>query len=134
MSISRFRLRRESVSLSQTCGTTPARVRIDVDPFTFQSSKGTTTVKLGIQSAKGVGIPTSVRLQERGFRRAWETLPMGDVGAGVKVNVSPHARIRFEVRDYISPPPSKVIATAPGVTISGVLNDIQGLATIGYVW
>ncbi len=63
-----------------------------------------------------------------------ENLPVGDAGAGVKFDINPHARMRFEIRDYLSPTPSKVIATAPGVTIGGVLNDIQALASIGYTW
>ena len=63
-----------------------------------------------------------------------ENLPVGDAGAGVKFDINPHARMRFEIRDYISPTPSKVIAAAPGVTIGGVLNDIQALASIAYTW
>ena len=50
------------ISLSQTSGTTPARVRIDVNPAAFQQAKGTTIATLNIQSAKGVGIPAGVRL------------------------------------------------------------------------
>ena len=34
-----------------------------------------------------------------------------------------HLRLRFEVRDYVSPAPHKVIAAAPGGTIGGWLND-----------
>ena len=50
------------IRLSQTSGTTPARVEIDVDPTVFQNSKGTTTVMLSIQSSRGINIPLPVRL------------------------------------------------------------------------
>ena len=63
-----------------------------------------------------------------------EVLPTADFGAGVKVNLTTHLRVRFEVRDYLSPPPSKVITAAPGGSIGGWLNDIQGLVGVSYTW
>jgi hypothetical protein len=50
------------VRLGQTSGTTPARVRIDVDPTAFQNSRGTTTIPLTITSGAAVNIPFPVRL------------------------------------------------------------------------
>lgn len=50
------------IRLSATSGTTPAKVRIDVDPTVYQNVKGTTTVTLSIQSSRAVNIPFSVRL------------------------------------------------------------------------
>jgi len=50
------------VRLSQSSGTTPARVRIDVDPTVFQNARGTTTIQLGITSAAAVNLPFPVRL------------------------------------------------------------------------
>lgn len=61
-----------------------------------------------------------------------ETLPTGDVGAGVKINLQRHLRLRFEVRDYVSASPNKVIAPAPGASVSGWLNDIVGLASLSF--
>ena len=63
-----------------------------------------------------------------------EILPTADIGFGVKVNMRQHVRLRFEVRDYLSAPPSKVIAPAPGASIGGVLNDIVGIASLVYAW
>lgn len=50
------------VRLSQTTGTTPARVRIDVDPTVYQNARGTTSIPLTITSAGAVNIPFPVRL------------------------------------------------------------------------
>jgi uncharacterized protein (TIGR03437 family) len=50
------------IRLSQTTGTTPATVRIDVDPTVFQSNAGTTTVMLTLQSSGAINIPFPVRL------------------------------------------------------------------------
>ena len=63
-----------------------------------------------------------------------ETLPVGDVGFGVKVAVTKSLRFRFEVQDFISPTPSKVIAAAPGASASGILNDIVGSVAVSYTW
>lgn len=63
-----------------------------------------------------------------------QTLPIVDVGAGIKVNLQRHVRLRFEVRDYISGTPNKVIAPAPGASISGWLNDILASASVSYVF
>jgi uncharacterized protein (TIGR03437 family) len=50
------------ITISQPTGTTPAHVRIQVDPASFQSQKGTTAVTLNVTSSSGVNIPTPVRL------------------------------------------------------------------------
>jgi Outer membrane protein beta-barrel domain len=63
-----------------------------------------------------------------------ETLPLGDFGAGVKANFRKSWQLRVEVRDYLSPAPHKVIAAAPGASLSGWLNDIIGTASIAYRW
>jgi len=63
-----------------------------------------------------------------------EVHPVGDVGIGVKVNLSTHVRLRFEVHDYMSPPPGKVITPAPGGSIGGWMNDIQALVSISYAF
>lgn len=50
------------VRISQATGTTPAHVRIDVDPTVFQNNRGTTAIPLTITSAGAVNIPFPVRL------------------------------------------------------------------------
>lgn len=63
-----------------------------------------------------------------------EVLPTADVGFGVKWAIRPHVRFRVEVRDYIGPAPEKVIAAAPGASISGIMNDITGIGALSFVW
>jgi Outer membrane protein beta-barrel domain len=63
-----------------------------------------------------------------------QVLATGDFGAGVKFNASRHLRIRFEIRDYISIHPNKVIAPAPGVRMEGILHDILPLGSLSYTW
>jgi uncharacterized protein (TIGR03437 family) len=50
------------INLSQTSGTTPAKIRIDVDPTVYQNHTGTTTIMLNIQSSHAINIPFPVRL------------------------------------------------------------------------
>jgi len=50
------------IRLSQTSGTTPAKVTISVDPTAFQTNSGTTTVALSLQSTKAINVPFPVRL------------------------------------------------------------------------
>ena len=50
------------ITISQTSGTTPAHLRVQVDPTAFDAQKGTTAVTLTISSKAGVNIPTPVRL------------------------------------------------------------------------
>jgi hypothetical protein len=63
-----------------------------------------------------------------------ETIPVGDVGIGIKKNFHKSWQFRVEVRDYIGPAPHKVIAPAPGATLSGWMNDIIGSVSIAYRW
>ena len=50
------------IQLSRTTGTTPATIQIQVDPTVFQTSVGTSTVMLNIQSSRAINIPFPVRL------------------------------------------------------------------------
>jgi uncharacterized protein (TIGR03437 family) len=50
------------IQLSQTTGTTPATVRIDVDPTVYQKNSGTTTITLNLASSHAINIPFPVRL------------------------------------------------------------------------
>ncbi len=61
-----------------------------------------------------------------------ESLPVLDAAFGVRTKFHNGAELRFEVRDYMSPAPSKVIAAAPGASLGGWFNDIVGSVSIGY--
>jgi hypothetical protein len=63
-----------------------------------------------------------------------EILPVADIGAGIKWDFKKNLRFRVEMRDYISPVPNKVIAPAPGASLGGVLNDIQGMIGVSLTW
>ncbi|MCE5307139.1 MAG: hypothetical protein LLG20_05820 [Acidobacteriales bacterium] len=52
----------QGVRVVPSSGVTPARVRIEVDPATYQNAKGTTTVQLSIASNSAVNSPLPVRL------------------------------------------------------------------------
>src|SRR6185437_9546912 len=61
-----------------------------------------------------------------------ETLPTADVGAGIKFDLQRHLRLRIEADDYISSTPNKVIAPAPGASVSGLLNDVAAFAALSF--
>ena len=63
-----------------------------------------------------------------------EVLAVGEAGAGVKVQLTRHVRLRVQVRDFISHAPDQVITPAPGASISGIVNDIVGMGTLGFTW
>jgi len=50
------------VSVSPTSGTTPATVRVSVDPTAFQNQKGTSSGTLQLSSAQAVNVPQSIRV------------------------------------------------------------------------
>lgn len=52
----------QGVRIISSSGVTPATVRIEVDPVTFQNTKGTTSIALQILSNSAVNIPPPVRL------------------------------------------------------------------------
>lgn len=99
-----------------------------VRPFIAFGGGVKVLVGTGVESA---GQPLGNRAALTATR---ETLPVGDVGAGVKWNIHQYVRLRFEFRDYISPAPSKVIAAAPGAQLNGVMNDFIGTAGISLTW
>ena len=63
-----------------------------------------------------------------------EVLPVGEAGAGVKIQINRRLRVRVQVRDFISAAPNEVIAPAPGASLSGIVNDIVGMGTLALTW
>ncbi|HEY7338521.1 MAG TPA: outer membrane beta-barrel protein [Bryobacteraceae bacterium] len=63
-----------------------------------------------------------------------ETLAVGDVGAGFKIALSEHLRLRIEAHDYAGPSPKKVIAPAPGASIGSFMNEIVGTISLAFAW
>jgi hypothetical protein len=58
--------------------------------------------------------------------------PLVSVGAGVKVQLSPHVQLRFDVHDYLTPFPNKVITPNAGAKVSGWLQEITPMVGISY--
>ncbi len=90
----------------------------------------------GIKVLQGTGAESAAQPLGRfaALTATREVLPTADVGFGVKINLKQHVRLLIEVRDYISGTPGKVIAPAPGTTISSVMNDVTGLDGLSYAW
>ena len=63
-----------------------------------------------------------------------ETKGLGTVAVGLKAQASRRVGLRFEVRDFITPFPRKVIAEAPGAKISGLLHDIVVMGGIAILF
>lgn len=61
-----------------------------------------------------------------------ETLPMIDAALGIRIKGRKGAEVRFEVRDYMSPAPSKVITVAPGGSLGGWFNDVVASGSLAY--
>ncbi len=63
-----------------------------------------------------------------------DTTPLASVGFGVKFRVSPKANLRLEIKDYITPAPSKIIAPNRGANLSGWIHNFVPLVGISYVF
>lgn len=58
---------------------------------------------------------------------------LATVGGGVQVKLLPHAFLRVEFRDYLSPVPKLVITPVPGAKLSSCwMHDFTPLAGIGF--
>jgi hypothetical protein len=84
----------------------------------------------GVKVYRGTGTATVTQPLQRLalLTNTHETKGLGSVGAGVKIQPSRRFGLRFEVHDFISPFPRKVIAEAPGAKISGLLHNIVLMA------
>ena len=84
------------------------------------------------RSARVVSVPTrtaSRRSPPRARCRA-----VGAVGAGVKIQLVDHLKLRLQVKDYLSGRPDEVIAPGPGAKMSGFPNSLIGTVSVGYTW
>ena len=90
----------------------------------------------GVRLLKGTGIESAAQPLGRyaALTHTQETLATADIMGGVKFNWRKSFRLRFEVHDYMSHSPTKVIVPAPGASMTGMMNDIQGLAAVSYTW
>jgi hypothetical protein len=63
-----------------------------------------------------------------------EIKPLISVGGGVKAKLTDHTAIRVDFREYISPFPEELFATAPGAKIHGWLFDSVPMAGVSFVF
>ena len=52
-----------------------------------------------------------------------EAQPLVSVGGGVKFKVSPRALLRVDIRDYLTPLPTNILATPGSSKTSGWIHD-----------
>jgi hypothetical protein len=63
-----------------------------------------------------------------------EVVALISAGAGVKFRISSRLNFRMEVRDYISPGLTKVIAAPPGASFHGWIHEITPLASLTFTY
>jgi hypothetical protein len=102
---------------------------------TKKDSKAQAYVGLGagVKIFRGTGTEHAAQnLSNYGYlTKTQQFEPMGTVAVGVKVRLAPRVFLRTEVRDYISPFPTQVIAPPPGVKYGSILNNIVPMVGIG---
>jgi hypothetical protein len=64
--------------------------------------------------------------------QAQEWKPLVSAGGGAEFAFSQHMGFRVELRDYMTPLPSKVIAPAPGAKLGGWLHELLPLIGLSY--
>ena len=63
-----------------------------------------------------------------------EVLPLVSAGGGIKFRMTRRLDLRIEVRDFMSPHPTKVIAASPGASLHGWIHEITPMAELVYVF
>ncbi len=90
----------------------------------------------GVKYYRGTGAEAlTQRLSEYALlTRSTDTTPMASVGFGVKFRVGEKSNIRIEIKDYISPTPTKVITPNRGASLSGWVNNFLPMIGITYIF
>ena len=87
----------------------------------------------GMRVFRGTGTESAYQplMQYALLTKTQEIKPMGDVGVGVKLALSKKISFRAEVRDYVTPFPTKVVTPAAHATFGGsVLHDFVPMASL----
>ncbi|MGB9458116.1 MAG: hypothetical protein WCB12_18845 [Bryobacteraceae bacterium] len=90
----------------------------------------------GMKIFDGTGAPEAYQpLSQYGyFTQTHQLKPMLSVGGGFTYKLNERLYLRTEVRDFISPFPTTVIAPPPGVTYGSILQNIVPMVSIAYVF
>jgi hypothetical protein len=93
------------------------------------------TAGFGIKIYRATGPEVAYRplMEYAWLTRANEVKPMLSLGTGVKLRLQPHLLVRLDVHDQITRFPTKIIAPAPGMTLSGWLHDFVPTIGLSYV-
>lgn len=90
----------------------------------------------GVKQYAGTG--AEVAVQPLGnlavLTKTQEWKPMVDFGGGIRVAASKHVSFRVEVRDYLTPYPTKVLTPIPPAKADGWLQNLTLLVGIGFVF
>lgn len=90
----------------------------------------------GIRQFRGTGNEgTTQALSEYALlTKSSDTTPMASVGVGVKFRVGKNSNVRIEVKDYITPQPTKVITPNRGASLSGWIHNFLPMVGVTYVF
>jgi len=90
----------------------------------------------GLKIFDGTGSPEAYQpLSQYGyFTQTHQLKPMASVGAGLTYKLSDRLYLRAEIRDFISPFPTVVLAPPPGVTYGSILQNIVPLVGLEYAF
>jgi len=90
----------------------------------------------GIKVFQGTGTESAAQPLNRfaALTHTREIKPLLSAGAGVKVALTKLLSLRVEARDFVSPPPEKIIAPAPGAAIRGWVHDVTPMAGIVFTF
>jgi len=107
---------------------------------TFQTSSRERRMQLfaavggGLKVFRGTGAESAYQpLSQFGyFTKTQELKPMGTASVGAKFELTKKIFLRTEIRGYITPFPSAVLAPAPGTKYGSVLFDLVPMVGLGF--
>ena len=90
----------------------------------------------GMKIFEGTGTQQAYQplMQYGYFTQTHQLKPMISVGGGITYKVSERVYLRTEIRDFISPFPTAVIAPPQGVSYGSILQNIVPMVGISYVF
>ena len=93
-------------------------------------------VGAGVKFYQGTGAEQTFQplIQFAALTHTTEIKPMLDGGGGIKFKLKPQWELRAEVRDYITPPPEKLITPVPGAKMHGWIHDVVPLVGLVYTF
>jgi len=93
-------------------------------------------VGAGVKFYQGTGAEQTFQplIQFAALTHTTEIKPMISAGGGLKYALKSTLELRAEVRDYITPPPEKLITPVPGAKLNGWIHDVVPLVGLVYTF